>query len=297
MRIAVDARELCHRPTGVGRYLGELLTEWAASPEASRHEWVLYAHAAPAVPAPWADRVRVVPGAGGTRWEQWDFARRLAADRPDVLFAPAYTAPLTAPCPVALTVHDVSFYALPDEFRFREGVRRRAVTRWSARRARVVLTDSAFSRQEIVRRLGIPPARIRAVPLGLRLTPPPPQAPPREPVVLYVGSILPRRHVDLLVGAFARGVWPRVPGARLEVVGENRLPRPGDLDRAAREAGGGPAPVAFRSYVDEATLAGLYARASVFAFLSAYEGFGLTPLEAMAAGVPPGVLDTPGARG
>ena len=40
----------------------------------------------------------------------------------------------------------------------------------------------------------------------------------------------------------------------------------------------------------------LYARASVFAFLSEYEGFGLTPLEALAAGVPPVVLDTPVAR-
>jgi glycosyltransferase involved in cell wall biosynthesis len=43
-------------------------------------------------------------------------------------------------------------------------------------------------------------------------------------------------------------------------------------------------------------LARLYAEASVFAFLSEYEGFGLTPLEALAAGVPPVVLDTPVAR-
>jgi glycosyltransferase involved in cell wall biosynthesis len=43
-------------------------------------------------------------------------------------------------------------------------------------------------------------------------------------------------------------------------------------------------------------LAALYARASVFAFLSEYEGFGLTPLEALTAGVPIVVLDTPVAR-
>ena len=52
----------------------------------------------------------------------------------------------------------------------------------------------------------------------------------------------------------------------------------------------------FRSYVDEATLQDLYSRAAVFAFLSEYEGFGLTPLEAMAHGVPPVVLDTEVAR-
>ena len=54
--------------------------------------------------------------------------------------------------------------------------------------------------------------------------------------------------------------------------------------------------ITFRSYVDDATLAALYRRASVFAFLSEYEGFGLTPLEALAHGVPPVVLDTPVAR-
>jgi glycosyltransferase involved in cell wall biosynthesis len=54
--------------------------------------------------------------------------------------------------------------------------------------------------------------------------------------------------------------------------------------------------VELRNYVDEATLASLYHRASAFAFLSEYEGFGLTPLEALSAGVPIVVLDTPVAR-
>ena len=50
------------------------------------------------------------------------------------------------------------------------------------------------------------------------------------------------------------------------------------------------------AFVDDARLRALYAEASAFAFLSEYEGFGLTPLEALAAGVPPVVLDTPVAR-
>jgi len=296
MNIAVDARELCGKPTGVGRYLGELLAEWSVSSDARRHEWTLYAPSIPAVPPAFVERIRVLPGTGGTAWEQWTLARALAADRPDVLFAPGYSAPLTAPCPTAVAIHDVSFAAHPEWFSPREGLRRRTITAWSARRARVILTISEFSKREIVARLAQRPDRVRVIYLGTR-QPATPPASTRDPIVLYVGSIFARRHVDLLVDAFATVVAPRVPGARLEIVGENRLPAHAPLmhglDRAPADV---RARVRFRSYVDQATLDDLYRRASVFAFLSEYEGFGLTPLEAMAHGAAPVVLDTPVAR-
>lgn len=296
MRIAVDARELGGQPTGVGRYLGELLTEWHASPDARRHEWRLFAHA-PLPPRllPEAQTI-VLPGTGGTRWEQTTFARALSRDKPDVLFAPGYTAPLTAPCPVALTIHDVSFAAHREWFSPREGIRRRTLTAWSARRARLVLTDSAFSRDEIVEHIGIPPSRIRVIPLGMR-RPRVPVTRARQPLVLYVGSIFRRRHIGALIDAFAQFVAPSVEGSRLAIVGDNRLYPPGDPAAPLRQYPPDiAARVAIHSYVDDATLAELYARASVFAFLSEYEGFGLTPLEAMASGVPPLVLDTRVAR-
>jgi glycosyltransferase involved in cell wall biosynthesis len=85
------------------------------------------------------------------------------------------------------------------------------------------------------------------------------------------------------------------PDLRLEIVGDNRSHPHEDLPAIA--AGAGVADrVNIRSYVPDATLADLYARAAVFAFLSEYEGFGLTPLEALANGVPPLVLDTAVAR-
>jgi glycosyltransferase involved in cell wall biosynthesis len=292
MKIAVDARELCGKPTGVGRYLGELLTEWATAPDARRHEWALYAPSAPAVPLVFRDRVRLLPGAGGTRWEQWTLARQLAADRPDVLFSPGYTAPLTAPCPFVVAIHDVSFAAHPEWFSPREGLRRRWVTRLSAMRARTVLTISAFSQREIVARLGQRPDHVRVIPLGTRV-PTTVSAMPREPVILHVGSLFPRRHVDALVHAFVRDVAPVVPRARLEIVGEDRMPAHAPLSHALAGAEATVRDrVRFRSYVDEPTLEALYQEAAVFAFLSEYEGFGLTPLEAMARGAAPLVLDT-----
>jgi glycosyltransferase involved in cell wall biosynthesis len=295
VRIAVDARELIGRPTGVGRYLAELIAVWSSDRDAARHEWQLYAHHTPETALPY--RCTVVPGAGGTAWEQWALARRLGRDRPDVLFAPGYTAPLTAPCPVTLTVHDVSFAAHPEWFRAREGLRRRVLTRWSARRAHVVITDTSFSRAEIERHLAIPAGRIRVIPLGVRSAHDATPSSGREPVILFVGSIFARRHLDRLVAAFVESVAPRLPESRLEIVGDNRTSPRVDLQTLVSAAPPGVAArVAIRSYVDELTLAELYRRASVFAFLSEYEGFGLPPLEALAAGVPSVVLDTPVAR-
>jgi len=299
MRIAVDARELCGHPTGVGRYLGELLTEWSGHADARRHDWTLYAPSPPNVPDEWRSRVRLVAGSGGTSWEQWAYPRAVAAERPDVMFAPAYSAPLTAPAPVVLTIHDVSFFAHPEWFSLREGTRRRLLTGWSARRAAAVITDTAFSQGEIARHIGLPAGRVRVIPLGMRQVPragaPTGSADVREPIVLYVGSVFERRRVDQLMAAFD-SVADRVPAARLEVVGENRTRRPRlDLEALRRQSRHGDR-IQVHAYVDEPTLAHLYSRASVFAFLSEYEGFGLPPLEALAAGVPPVMLDTPVAR-
>ncbi len=299
MRVAVDARELCGRATGVGRYLAGLLEAWADNTTAQRHQWLLYAHARPAVPDRWDPQVRVIAGSGGTAWEQFSLPRALSSDRPDVVFAPGYTAPLTVAAPIVLTVHDVSFFAHPEWFSFREGTRRRLLTAWSARRARKVITDSEFSKSEMLRHVGIERAKITSIPPGVdrahhesrRLD----SESRRGPMVLYVGSIFERRRVDQLIDAFDI-VAGQVPGATLEVVGENRTRRPRlDLE-AQRLRLTHPDRVHIRSYVDEATLRSLYQQAAVLVLLSEYEGFGFTPLEALASGVTPLVLDTPIAR-
>jgi glycosyltransferase involved in cell wall biosynthesis len=99
--------------------------------------------------------------------------------------------------------------------------------------------------------------------------------------------------VDLLQ-AFAR-VARTAPGASLDLVGDNRTYPPEDLD-AAIERFGVRDRVRWHRYASEQTLRDLYRRASVFAFLSEYEGLGLTPLEAMTWGAVPVLLDTPVAR-
>ena len=112
--------------------------------------------------------------------------------------------------------------------------------------------------------------------------------------MLYVGSLFGRRRIPDLIAAFALTA-ARVPGARLVLVGDNRSsPR---IDPREIAAGLGVADrVDWLEYVSDADLAEHYRRARVFAFLSEYEGFGMTPLEAAAYGVPSVLLDTPVAR-
>jgi glycosyltransferase involved in cell wall biosynthesis len=209
----------------------------------------------------------------------------------DVLFSPAYTSPLWCRVPIVLTIHDVSFAAHPAWFPWREGLRRRTLTRLSARRAARVITESDFSKREIVRWLGIEQSRIEVIYLGTSALH---RISAREPLVLYVGSLFNRRHIPELIEGFLR-VASRHPDARLDIVGDNRTrPRLDVEGLIARHQA--ESRVRIRSYVDDDELGALYGRASAFVFLSDYEGFGLTPLEAMAAGVPVVVLDTPVAR-
>jgi glycosyltransferase involved in cell wall biosynthesis len=98
----------------------------------------------------------------------------------------------------------------------------------------------------------------------------------------------------VLIEAFAR-LAPRHPDLQLEIVGDNRTSPRLDLDALSRATGVGDR-IHLRSYVPDEELGQLYGEAAAFAFLSEYEGFGFTPLEALAAGVPPVVLDTGVAR-
>ena len=294
-RIGIDARELLGETTGAGLYLAELLRRWVHRPDAATRLFVLYAPEP--IPLPLPDSAvehRIVGSGRGTWWEQT--ALRPAARRHslNVFFAPAYTAPLGLAVPLALTIHDVSFLAHPEWFRPRERLRRRWVTRRAASAAAVILTDSEFSRREIESYLPGSASRIRVVPPGVaRRFHDPVKSAARERLVLYVGSIFNRRRVPDLIEAFARATGG--VDARLVIVGANRSYPPQDL-AACAAAHGVAASVELRQYVTDVELVALYSRAAVFAFLSEYEGFGLTPLEALAFGVPVVVLDTVVAR-
>jgi glycosyltransferase involved in cell wall biosynthesis len=297
MRIAIDARELSGKPTGVGRYLAEILREWAGMDEALAHEFILCAPA----PVPYAGGLQVTqsiqPGRS-TWWEQLTLPRLAGRADADVLFCPAYSGPVFPGVPLIVAVHDVSFAAHPEWFRWREGLRRRLLTRASARRATRVLTLTHFSKQEISDHLSVPPERIDVINPGVVRQPfdvrpsgdasnvvEAPTA--AEPLLLYVGSIFNRRHVPETIRGFER-LAKRRPEVRFTIVGDNRTFPRIEIEEVVKDH----ERVAFVRYAPDAMVARLYSQARAFVFLSEYEGFGLTPLEALAARVPIVVLDT-----
>lgn len=301
MRIGVDARELQGRPTGAGRYLRSLLRCWQ---EEGADRLIAYFNG----PAPFdrvlsGSRIDVrALGAGrqrGLLWQESTLPAAAASDRLDVFFAPAYACPLRLAVPRVTAVHDLSYFARPDEFPFLEGLRRRFLVGASLRASTSVLACSEFTRQEIASRFPEAGRKVIHIPLGADddLE----QAPPRDeararlgvggPLLLSVGTLFHRRRIPELLQA-VRSLIQRWPELRLELAGESRAHPPRDFSLLARRLGLG-VHARFPGFVSEGALADRYAAADVAVALSEYEGFGLPALEALARGVPLVAADRP----
>lgn len=216
--------------------------------------------------------------------------------RPVDILHVQYTAPPYAPCAVVAMIHDLSFEHLPETFRRRSWMQMRLTVRRTARAAAHVLTDSDYSREDILRTYRLPPERVTATPLaassGFR--------PAGEAEVgralrkygvegeylLAVGSIQPRKNIPRLINAYASLHAGRSldPLPKLVVVG-----KPAWLYEETLRAAGASAArdhIIFTGYVPESDLAPLYTGARCFVYPSYFEGFGIPPLEAMRCGTP-----------
>jgi glycosyltransferase involved in cell wall biosynthesis len=295
MRIGIDARELGGRPTGAGRYLGGLLREWATNERARRHEFVLYTPARLGIELD-SHRfaARLVEGPPNTWWEQVRLPSIAKHDHLDVFFGPAYAIPLQLAVPAVVAIHDASFMAHPEWFRMREGMRRRFLARQSASLARAIITISEFSRRELIDTLGAPEERIHVIPPGVNGSPGAAADLGPDERVLFVGTILNRRHVPDLIRSFSLVARHRT-SATLDLIGDDRTYPPENLQLTIRSENL-DGRIRWHRYVSETELSDFYRGARAFAFLSEYEGLGLTPLEALAANVPSVLLDTPVAR-
>ncbi|MCL4782124.1 MAG: glycosyltransferase family 4 protein [Bryobacterales bacterium] len=152
----------------------------------------------------------------------------------------------------------------------------------AAARSDLAICVSAFTASQVEDLLGVPAARIRIIPHGVRLPDPASVRPAeeREPLILFVGALQKRKNVAALVNAFARvsAIW------KLILIGGQ------GYGWEAIEAAVAASPARDRiqriGYCDDKTLASYYSRAAIFAFPSLDEGFGMPVLEAMAWGLP-----------
>lgn len=202
-------------------------------------------------------------------------------------------APIPALLPTALTVGDLSFVHRPGDYP--RSTRRRLATLVprQARAARVVLTPSEYSRHDLIATYGLDPDRVFVVPnrvaAPVALEPTEADAARAwcaargltEPFVLYLGNVHPRKNLDRVVAAFAAA---RRDGA----LADHQLVIAGGSWFGAGIAAGGsmPAWLVQLGRVSDPTRRWLLGAARALAYVSLFEGFGVPPIEAMAAGTP-----------
>ncbi len=312
MRVAINAWFWDKPSVGSGQYLKYLLP---ALLEADQELELNLISPKPFEPAPdWlsryqADKLKfhVTPPPIGQPdsnvakvwFEQITFPRACKKLGVDVAHVPYFGSPLSPTRPTVVTIHDLIPMVLP-EYRGNSLVRLyTALVAAAAPQARIILADSEASKQDVLRKLGLPEEQVRVVYLA-----PAPHFQPAETwqqivdikekynlpehFVLYLGGYDVRKNVKALLYAYTwvsatlADQYPLVLGGTLPKTDTPFFPDP---LRTARELGIDEY-VLTPGWIAEADLPLVYAAADVFVYPSRYEGFGLPVLEAMACGTP-----------
>jgi glycosyltransferase involved in cell wall biosynthesis len=295
--VAINAHLLSgrasYRSAGVHQYICHLLRHLKQADDGLRYTVLLGDGSLPSDAVLAALHSRWPTGKAPVRvlWEQlvqpW-VLRRIGAD---LVHGPVFIGPVCAPCPVVVTIHDLSFIRFPEMFRPANRLYLTVLTRLSARRARRLIAVSAHAAAETTRLLGIPSQRIDVIYHGVdpmfRPLPGEVLASFRrrrglpERFVLFVGTLEPRKNLVRLVDAFAR---VGDSGTALVLAGGKGWLY--DELFARVEALGLCERVIFPGFVMSEELPLWYNAATALAYPSVYEGFGLPVLEAQACGTP-----------
>jgi glycosyltransferase involved in cell wall biosynthesis len=294
IKLAWDNCFARRNPTGSGVYAARLLENLTGNPALNL-----------TVFDGWPDGARggsrmrrVLKIAGNLAWTHFDLPLRLWKGGFDVLHSPAFIAPVKAPSPTVITVHDITYLLYPSHFAAWWVRYMKSVMPLAVRSAAAIICGSEHSKRDLVAAYKLPPGKVHVVPYGVdheRFRPGAAldeswarQAGIRAGYVLHVGGFYERKNVPALLRAVARlraaGKWgdrqlilagaeaPGIMGAR-------------EIHNTIAELELSPS-VVLPGRVPDEHLPGLYAQAALVAMPSLYEGFGFPILEGMAAGTP-----------
>jgi glycosyltransferase involved in cell wall biosynthesis len=218
-------------------------------------------------------------------WEQVELPRLAKRFGIDLLHSPANLAPLNFRGHSIVNIHDLCFLVQPAWF----SLSFRLIYRWLvpkiARNSSLVVTNSNYSKNDILKFLKLQVDRIRLTywsvdPIFFEFNKPYQE---REDRIIFVGSLEPRKNLRGLLKGFALFKQNNPDSkTRLTVVG-CESPLFADIGINRHEVGGD---VDFRGYISDKELAQLFGSVRALVYPSFYEGFGFPPLEAMAAGTP-----------
>jgi len=221
-------------------------------------------------------------------WEQGVLPLQLLREKPALIHSLGYVSPLAARGPQVVSVHDVNYLGHTGR---RTAIGRRAFQFFverTVKRADKVITISEFSRGEIIRHMKVPGEKVTVIHLAGRevdgaAVPPPPSELRRNigrPYIMAFSSLSAHKNIGRLVAAF-RKISQSVPHA-LVLVGH--LPEK-NAARSEIESTGDDR-IIFTGHLPDAEVDNLMQNASLFAFPSLYEGFGMPVIDAQHAGVP-----------
>jgi glycosyltransferase involved in cell wall biosynthesis len=210
--------------------------------------------------------------------EQVSLPLVLRRRRAAAVHAPNCFLPLRRPCPGVVTIHDLAFEAMPEDFSRRTGWKYRRFVPRAARSAERVICVSEFTRDDVCDRYGVDPRKVRVIHPAPSLSEGSAEA-PEGLYLLAVGDLRRKKNLLRLVEAFRILREDGLPH-RLLLAGLDS----GEGQRV-REAAG-DAPVELLGYLPDEGLDAVIRGAELLVQPSAYEGFGLTVVEAMARGCP-----------
>jgi glycosyltransferase involved in cell wall biosynthesis len=230
-------------------------------------------------------------------WEQLVLPVAAMWHRLDLLHCPVNVRPLVAPCSTVVTIHDLVFLRSPENLHPAKRRYLSAMTGWSARHASHVIAVSEATRRDVIDLFGVRHGKVTTVHNGVGEQFKPVGSTEREVfkveqgvngrVVLYVGTLEPRKNLPLLIRAFARlAADPALGDVKLYIGGSKGWYYEEIFSTAERLGLTRSGRVTFLGRVPDEQLPLWYNIATVVAYPSLYEGFGLPALEAMSCGTP-----------